>query len=105
MTLPSFNTEDLTRLEAVYKKLATLPNSEASFIHIESLFYDLLAIAHSYEGTIFSAELKEVQCGLYKRAQDKTLTVKMKTTAIRRFKHALRQLLNTAMKSSNNTLA
>ena len=102
---PSFNNEDLGRLEAVYKKLGTLPNNEGSFIQIESLFYDLLAIAHSYEGTAFSAELKEVQSGLYRKAQDKTLTVKMKITAIRRFKHALRQSLNTALKSSNNTLA
>lgn len=105
MTPSSFNNEDVRRLEAVYKKLGTLPNNEASFIQIESLFYDLLAIAHSHEGTRFSAELREVQTGLYKRAQEKTLTVKMKATAIRRFKHALRQLLNVAIKSNRNTLA
>ena len=102
---PSFISEDIKRIEAVYKKLGALPNNEASFIQIESLFYDLLAIAHGYEGTSFSAELKDVQSGLYRRAQDRTLTMKMKATAIRRFKHALRQTLNTALKLKNQTLA
>lgn len=105
MTPPFFSTDDLNRMEAVYKKLATLPNTEGSFVQIESLYYDLLAIAHSYEGSRFYAELKEIQSGLYKSAQNNTLTVKMKTTAITRFKHAIRQALNTALKSSNSTLA
>lgn len=94
----SFNNEDLSRLEAVYKKLGTLTNNEGSFVQIESLFYDLLAIAHSYEGSRFSADLREVQAGLYKSAQNNSLTVKMKTTAIRRFKHAIRQTLYAAIK-------
>ncbi len=105
MQYPLFGAEDVKRLEAVYKKLGTLPNNEASFIQMESLFYDVLAIARGYEGTRFTEELKEVQTVLYKRAQDKTLTVKMKITAIRRFKHALRQLLIPAIKINNDTLA
>jgi hypothetical protein len=105
MEYPFFSTEDVIRLEAVYKKLGTLPNNEASFTQIESLFYDVLAIARAYEGTSFSAELKSIQTGLYKKALDRTLTIKMKATAIRRFKHSLRQLLNPVLKFTNNSIA
>jgi hypothetical protein len=94
---------DAKRLVEIKKQLSSIPTDENSFLKIESLFYDVLAMARAYStGDVvnsFQSDFKRVFDTKYKLTQEKYSKSRHRELAIKQFKIAFNEQLTNWIKS------
>ena len=95
--------QDIKRLGEIKKQLSSIPTDENSFLKIESLFYDVLAMARTYSNgdtaNYFLSDFKQVFDTKYKLTQDKYAKSKHRELAIKQFKIAFNEQITSWIKS------
>jgi hypothetical protein len=94
----TLSSPDQKRFEEIKKAVSLIGSKESSFLKIELLFYEALAISRGYgndpEGNTFLAKLKEIQANEYEKTKECTRKSTQRELHIRRFITQFRKALS-----------
>ena len=94
---------DVKRLTEIKKQLSLIPSDENSFLKMESLFYDVLAMARAYENADsnnpFLSDFKKIFETKYKLTQEKYAKSRQRELVIKQFKIAFNEQVTAWIKS------
>lgn len=102
LTALQISETDIKRLSEIKKQLSAIPADENSFLKMESLFYDVLALARSYQSDVnanaFLSDFKQIFDTKYKLTQEKYSKSRQRELVIKQFKIAFNDALTTWIK-------
>ena len=93
---------DVKRLSEIKKQLSLIPSDENSFLKMESLFYEVLAMARTYQSESnfnpFLSQFKQIFETKYKLTQEKYTKSRQRELIIKQFKIAFNDAVSTWIK-------